>query len=484
MFRATALCAGLWLAGCTVGPDFHSPNDNAPAHWWGGAPAPGASTLSYGGEVDAHWWNRFHDAELSSLIARLARQNLDLQSATERIRQGRAQQRIAAAQGLPNLDAEGEYQRIRPSTQAGPKLFQLAPNAPEQFDLWQDDLSASWEVDLFGRVRREVEARRAETQAAIEMRHGIALMTVADLADDYLRLRATEEMERITAQAVENARHNVALVHDQVSNGVATTLDISDAIAQRAEIEAGEPPLRATKARLINAIGVLLAEPPRALDAELRAPALTPGVPPRVPIGLPGELARRRPDIRQAEARLHEATAQTGVAVANFYPRLRLTGQIGTQALQFPQLFNLTSGYYMVGPTIDLPIFEGGRLRATLRLRQSQQRQAAIAYRATLLQAWQEADTALTNYAEAQHRQAAITEAVANNREALRVARLRYQQGATDFLNVLTAQGALLRTQNTLAQSELDVNTNLVAIYRALGGGWQDSDAAPPLPQE
>lgn len=468
-----AVSSACYLAGCTVGPDFHRPDPGAPAAWWRSSPADVGSAPVPGGTVDASWWNEFHDPELSSLVTRLAKQNIDLQSAAERVRQAREQRRIAASQGLPNLDAEGLYQRIRPSTTLAPKLFELAPGAPEQFDVWQDDLSASWEVDLFGRVRRAVEARHADTEAAIEARHGVALMAVADLAQDYMQLRGAQAMEAVTLANLADAEENAALVRNRYGNGVSTTLDIANAEAQRATIEADLPPLRATEARLINAIGYLLAEPPRALDAELRTPGAQPPVPPNVPIGLPGELARRRPDIREAEARLHAATAETGVAVANFYPDLRLTGQIGSQSLQFPQLFNLTSGYYMVGPQLDLPIFEGGRLRAMLRLRKSEQQQAALAYRNTVLQAWQDADNALTLYAEAQHRRGRIAEAVQNDRVALSAARQRYAQGAVDYLNVLTVQDALLQNEERLTQSDMEVETDLVTLYRALGGGWK-----------
>ena len=468
------------LAGCTAGPDFHPPDDHAPAAWWGGPADPFGSPPTsggptFGGTVDAAWWTRFQDPELTSLVGRLARQNLDLQSAAERVEQGRAQRRIAASQGLPTLDANGLYDRVRTSPPVIKSLFVPAPGAPIQYDLFQGDLSSAWELDLFGRVRRAVEARRADTAAAIEARHAIALMAISDLAQDYMQLRGAQASEAITQASLDDAERNVALVRSQFANGAGTTLDVANAEAQRATIAADLPPLRAMAASLVDAIGELLAEPPRALEREL-GPAAQPTVPPTVPIGLPAELARRRPDVREAEARLHAATAETGVAVADFYPDIRLSGQIGTQALQFPQSFNLYSGYFLVGPTVDLPIFEGGRLRATLRLRRSQQREAAISYRSTVLQAWQDVDDALTAYEEAQHRRDSLAEAARQGALALDVARQRYRQGAVDFLNVLTAQQALLQDQNSLASSTTQIETDLVALYRALGGGWEIAD--------
>lgn len=466
------------LGGCTVGPDFHPPANQAPVRWWGAAPTNVSSTATYGGTVDTSWWDSFHDSELSSLVGRLARQNLELQVAGERVEQARQQRRIAASRGLPNIDAQGNYNRVRLPPQVLSTFVMPKPTAPEAFDLFQDDLSASWEVDLFGRVRRQVEAERANTEATVEARRSVALMAVSDLAQDYMQLRGTQAMEAITTASIADADANTALVRNQFANGVSTTLDMANAKAQRDSIAANLPPLRAAEAQLINAIGLLLAEPPRALEAELQQPAGQPPVPPTVPIGLPSELARRRPDIRAAEARLHAATAATGVAVADFYPDVRLTGQIGTQALRFPELFNLMSGMYMVGPSVDLPIFEGGRLRATLRLRRSEQREAAISYHSTVLQAWQDVDNALTAYTEAQNRRRQIANAVQQNKVALAAARQRYQQGVVDYLNVLAAQGALFQTENSLADSDAQIETDLVTLYRALGGGWQVADGS------
>ncbi len=472
----TALAAALAvLAGCTVGPDFHRPAGYAPTQWWRPAPDRVGSAPTFGGAVDAAWWTRFGDPELSSLVDRLARQNLDLQAAAERVEQGRAQRRIAASRGLPNLDANSLYNRVRTAPPLLEALVVPAPGAPTQFDFYENDLSSSWEIDLFGRVRREVEAQRANTEAAIEARHAIALMAISDLAQDYMQLRGTQATEAITRASLADADRDVLLVRDQFAQGTGTTLDLANARSQRAAIAANLPTLRAAEASLVNAMGYLLGEPPGALQGEL-GPAEQPLVPPEVPIGLPGELARRRPDVREAEARLHAATAETGVAVADFYPDVRLTGQIGTQALQFPQVFNLISGYYMVGPTVDVPIFEGGRLRATLHLRRSQQREAAITYRSTVLQAWQDVDNALTAYVEAQRRRDSVAEAVTQSGLALEAARQRYRQGAIDFLNVLAAQNAVLQNQSTLANSNTQIETDLVALYRALGGGWEIAD--------
>ena len=474
-----AVVLAVVLGGCTVGPDFSAPASDAPGHWWGPPAAPGTSNVvTFGGEVDATWWDQFHDPELSSLVGRLAAQNLDLQAAAERVQQGRAQRQITASQGLPHVDANGSYERMRSSPTGPVSLFQPVPGAPYEFDQWTDSLSASWELDLFGRVRRAVEADQANTATAIEARHGIALMEMADVAQDYLQLRGTQALETSALANLGNAQRNVALVRTRFANGVSTTLDIANAEAQRATIESTLPQLRTEKARLVNAIGLLLGQAPRTLEAELLRDDASPLIPPSVAIGLPADLARRRPDIREAEARLHAATAETGVAVASFYPDVKLMGQAGTQSLQFTETFNLHSSFFAVGPAIDIPIFEGGRLRGQLHLRKSEQRQAAIAYHATVLRAWQEADDALTAYDQAQRRGDAIAEAVKQNTVALAAARQRYAQGAIDFLNVIVSENAVLQSQNTLASTRTQIAIDLVGIYKALGGGWQIADAA------
>ena len=467
------------LAGCTVGPDFHPPAAAGLQEW----PPERADVASrtVAAPVDPQWWNGFADPTLSSLVARVARQNLDLQSAAERILQGRAQREVVASQGLPQIAGQSSYMRTRLSPTGDPvALVVPAPGAPLEFDLFQNGLSSSWELDLFGRVRRGVEAANADTQADIEDRHGLALSAIADLAQDYLQLRGVQAEQAIAQRNLALAQSDTALVGRRFADGVATTLDLAQARAQQSTIAATVPPLRAQEAALINAIGLLLGEAPRALDAELRPPSGQPAVPPSVPIGLPATLVRRRPDVRQAEARLHAATARTGVAVAEFYPDVTLMGNFALQSLRFKDAFSLYSRAFQVGPTVSLPLFEGGRLRGTLRLRESQQREAAISFRRTLLQAWAEVDNALTAYAEAQRRRSAVADAAAQNAVALQVARQRYAAGVVDYLNVNASQSQLLQSENDLAGSDTRIATELVTLYRALGGGWEIADTTGP----
>jgi NodT family efflux transporter outer membrane factor (OMF) lipoprotein len=290
-------------------------------------------------------------------------------------------------------------------------------------------------------------------------------------------LRGTQNRLGISKRNLHLAEENVELVNTRFGNGVATTLDVAQARAQQATIAATLPPLRAREAELINAIGLLLGEAPRALEAELRhSPQIMPRLPRKVAVGLPGTIVRRRPDVREAEARLHEATAQTGVAVANFYPDVTLNGAASVESLHLSNLFSPASAAFAVGPSVSMPIFEGGRLRGALALSESRQREAAIFFKETVLRAWKEVDDALTNFREAQRRRMDIARSVTENQSALRAARQRYSEGATNFLDVTATQAQLLQSENDLSDSDTQIATDLVNVYRALGGGWEFAD--------
>jgi NodT family efflux transporter outer membrane factor (OMF) lipoprotein len=466
---------GIGLSGCTVGPDYERPEmKEAPKRSALNGESVPSRTVE--GAVDIVWWKSFRDFQLSSLVERLVAQNLDLETAAERVIQSMAQRRVAASQGLPHIEGQssGTYNRASPNGLIS--LFVPAPGAPLDYALFRDGLTSSWQLDLFGRVRRAVEAADAATLAAVENRHGVALAAVAELAQGYMQLRGIQNRLGIAKRNLRLAEENVELVNKRFGDGVATTLDLAQARAQQATIAATLPPLRTQEAELINVIGLLLGYAPRALETELRRSQIMPRVPRKVPVGLPGSLVRRRPDVREAEARLHEATAQTGVAVANFYPDVTLNGAVGVESLHVSNLFTPTSTTFALGPAVSIPIFEGGRLRGTLALSESRQREAAIIFQRTVLRAWKEVDDAITAYREAQLRRADVARSVTENQAALNAARQRYQEGAIDFLNVITAQAQLLQSENDLADSDTQIATYLVNLYRALGGGWEVLD--------
>jgi NodT family efflux transporter outer membrane factor (OMF) lipoprotein len=465
------------LIGCTVGPDYQSPEarEESRRSALDGESVPSRTVE---GAIDTVWWKSFRDSELSLLVERLAAQNLDLKTAAERVVQSVAQRRVAAAQGLPHIEGQSlsTYNRVSPN---GPiSEFVPAPGSTLDYAHFQDGLTSAWQLDLFGRVRRAVEAADANTLAAVENRHGVALAAVAELAQSYMQLRGTQNRLEIAKRNLRLSEENVELVNTRFRNGVATTLDMAQARAQQATIAATVPPLRAREAELINAIGLLLGEAPRALEAQLRRARIIPRVPRKVPVGLPGTSVRRRPDVREAEARLHQATAQTGVAVANFYPDVTLNGAVSVESLHLSNLFTPASTAFTVGPSISIPIFEGGQLRGALALSESRQREAAVFFQETVLRAWKEVDDALTDYREAQRRRIDVARSVSENQSALQAARQRYSEGATNFLDVTSTQAQLLQSENDLSDSDTQIATDLVNLYRALGGGWEIADVA------
>jgi NodT family efflux transporter outer membrane factor (OMF) lipoprotein len=475
---------GIALSGCTVGPDYQSPEmKEAPTRL---APTGGdVSSRTVEDAVDIVWWKSFRDDQLSSLVERLAGQNLDLHTAAERVIQSAAQRQVAASAGLPHIEGQSSAAYNGASPNGVLSLLTPAPGAPLDYGLFKDGLTSSWELDLFGRVRRAVEAADANTLAAVENRHGVALAAIAELAQSYMQLRGTQKLLEIAKRHLRIVEENEELVNTRFANGIATTLDLAQARAQQATIAATLAPLRSREVELINAIGLLLGDTPRALEAELRRAQILPHVPRVAAAGLSGTLVRHRPDVREAEARLHEATAETGVAVANFYPEVALNGAVGIESLRLSNLFSPVSATFAVGPSISIPIFEGGQLRGALALRESRQREAATFFHETVLRAWKEVDDALTAYREAQNRRADVARSVTENKVALQAARQRYSEGAIDFLNVNATQTLLLQSENDLADSDTQIATYLVDLYRALGGGWEVADVArDPAPRQ
>jgi NodT family efflux transporter outer membrane factor (OMF) lipoprotein len=488
----TAMSSLLLLGGCTVGPDFTNPNWASPTSWFTERtkPAPAPSRV-VAEPIDPAWWNLFNDKTLSALEARVAAQNLDVQVAEIRLAESRAERGVVGAAQFPTVNGNASYVRQQASNRGVfTKLGKNAVGATdangtvggagaitgvriEPFEAYQYGFDASWELDLWGRVARSVESADSSMDASAEEQRAVLLTNLAEVARDYMELRGAQARLQIARDNLKIAQDNQHLVRQRAEGGMTTDLDVANASAQVATTAAEIPALEQQEAQLINALSLLLGQPPQALAAELHQARPVPPVPPTVPVGLPSELARRRPDIREAEAQLHAATADIGVAVASFYPSFSLSGSMGIQALRPTNLFNWNALQYAFGPTLNIPIFEGGRLKATLELRKAQQREAAVKYQQVVLKAWHEVDNALTAYETEQRRREQLTEAVRENARALSLAQSRYREGVANFLDVLVAQRSLLATQELLALSTTQVSDNLVAIYKALGGGWE-----------
>ncbi len=484
-----AMLAALLMSGCySVGPDFTPPDPLLPRASFFGKPAPqsaaatAAALPSSSTVTDAAWWRTFHDPTLTLLAERVAGANLDVQTATVRLNESRAQRGVAAAAGLPSVNGNAEYQRELYSKNgvlslAGPTLV-VPP-----ISVWQTGFDASWELDIWGQVRRQVEAADAQVENAEYQRRDLLVSALAELARDYMDLRGAQAQVAILNDNLKSASEILELTRTRTAKGLTSGLDVENAAALVESIRAELPSLENQVDIDINAISLILDEQPGALKGELAGVKPIPPTPPRAPLGVPSELARRRPDIRAAEAQLHAATADIGVAVADFYPSVKLNGNLELNALSLNKIFRGSSLQYVAGPSVELPIFEGGRLTSTLNLRSAQQEEAAIYYHKTVLQAWHDVVNALNAFAAEQRRRDGLKAEVEHSRQALSLSRVRYANGVADFITVLDAERTLLQSQQQLAQSTTAVSSNLIQLYKALGGGWEQTfPEEPPQP--
>jgi NodT family efflux transporter outer membrane factor (OMF) lipoprotein len=479
---ATVLLAGA-AAACTVGPNFKPPSPDAPAAWSAmSAPPPaGQTSRPVAAPVDAaRWWTGFNDTELTTLVERAAAANLDAQAAVLRIAEARAQRDVTAAGEWPSLNANASDQinRLSESTPTGALFSKVGQfglkgvSIPNPYTQYQLGFDASWELDLFGRVRRQVEAAKAQQAAALEDSRDALVSLAGEVGRAYVDLRAAQAKRATTQATIDTEGALLDLAGKRRRSGLSSEVDVDQAAAEAASAKAALPLLDRQISQDINRLSLLLALPPGALKAELEAAQPIPPVPPAVPVGLPADLARRRPDIRAAEARLHAAVAQQGAAVADLFPRITLGGQAGLQSERLSTLMDWASRFAVAGPSIELPIFDAGRRRATVRLQDVRAKEAALDYRRTVLTALHEVDDALSAYADDQARLAALTETAARDQDAFDLARARYKSGLGDFIVVLDAQRTLEQNQLALLDASAAVSTDLVVLYKALGGGW------------
>ncbi|MDX5930413.1 efflux transporter outer membrane subunit [Acidiphilium acidophilum] len=495
-----ALLTALALTGCALGPNFHQPKPHTAASFLTNRPAITAPDGVSQGKVDLAWWRSFQDPDLTSLENAAIRQNLDVRIATQRLAEAQAQAQIEGATLYPNLNFAGSLTREGPSKKgvftalsgsgsntststnaastAGGSASSIGGggipgSAIQPFNLFQYGFSSVFDFDLWGKNRRAVEASLAAVQASRDARRAVLLNTEAEVAQTYINLRAEQTVLRITEDNLKSADHIAGLTGERAQAGLANALDVADAQAQAASIRSKLPALHAAIDADINQLSLLLGRGPEALRAELITPGSVPPVPPVVPIGLPSQLLQRRPDVREASAKLHEATAEIGVAKADFFPDISLSGSVSLQALQFSNLNQLAAVTYAIGPQITLPIFEGGKLTGQLHLRTAEQKAAAIDYAKTVLTAFHQVDNALTAYDQEQNTYAALRTEVTESERALGLAQERYREGLADYLQVLTAQQTALTATQAEAESLAQVSTDLVKLYQALGGGWQ-----------
>jgi NodT family efflux transporter outer membrane factor (OMF) lipoprotein len=470
----------LVLTGCTVGPNYRPPEPKAPDAW-----AETADDIAAGEATVVSWWTLFEDPQLTDLVGRAVRSNQNLKLAQARIRQAQAQRMVAAAAGLPSLDASGSYTRYSRSGSAfgsttGGAAGGLSPTAfGSGGDLYQAGVDGNWNLDVFGGVRRSVEAANANIGAAQEDLRDTLVTLLGQVATNYFTIRGNQRRIAVALDNLRTQEDTVRVAQGRLEAGLGSRLEVAQAETLLATTESQLPALEISVRQAIHQLGVLIGSEPESLLPELLEPRLLVRPPVEVPVGLPADLLRRRPDIRRAERQLAAATAQVGVAVADLFPKLSLTGGYGYQSTNASSLVTPGSEYWNWGPGLTLPLFSGGQIRGNIQVQTAIQEQALATYENTVLTALQSVEDAITAYTQTEAARASLTRAVDASREATQISQDLYQKGLVDFLNVLQSETSLYQAQDRLMQNEQQTLTSLVALFQALGGGWEVLAAEP-----
>ena len=455
-------------SGCAVGPRYKRTPPSVPDQW--SVEQVRGTTTS---DPVEQWWTSFHDPEFDKLIREAVEANLDLRLAVARLSEVRAARGIAKSALFPTIEATASATRNRQL------VFTPSPGSrspgfvPVEFSNFQAGFDASWELDVFGHVRRGLEAASADVTAAREERQAVLVSVLGELGRTYSELRGFQLRLDIAEKNIRTQQDTVSLTEVRAKAGLATELDVARAKAQLDTTASVIPTLQSGVEISIHRLSVILGQEPSSLRSELLPRAPVAVLPPELPVGLPSGLLERRADLREAEAKVMAATARVAGAKADFFPRFLL---VGTAARQASQLHELTLGLgnvFGAGPAISLPIFTGGRLRSELHVQDSRLEQAVISYRAAVLSALEETEDDLVNYSQEQSRRERLEDAVASDEQSVRLSTETYRAGLTDFLTVLDAERELYVNEDLLAQSRTAQAVNLIALYKALGGGWQ-----------
>ena len=501
------------LAACTVGPRYLPPE--TPDGTWRDPVVRSDGIVTEASNPDPLWWQEFNDPVLIRLMNLSIAVNPSLQESVLRVTEAHQNEIAAAAAGLPTLGADGSYMRQQlglksllvsggayaplgdlasaksPLNQISPGLGNrvssdlggLLNSFTEPVNFFQYGLASSWELDLFGRVRRSVEVAKAETQAQVEATNDGLVMLESEVGQTYLELRLYQLLAMEQQQTIHTSQVSLNLTLQRDQLGLTSDLDVEQARTQLLTYQSQLPNDLKEAQQAINELNMLAGQPPGTLDVMLNMPEPFPSIPKLIGVGLPAGLARRRPDVRQAEAELHAATANIGVAVASFYPDIALTGSIGYRSIDASLLTNWASLFYSAGPTIMLPIFQGGRLTAGLRLAHAQQAQAALNYRATVLNALREVENGLVSFRSDKLMRDEIAATVLSAGHTYALAKTRYGLGLSDYLQVMDAERTLVSQQQQLLRANAALGSDVIAIFVALGGGWQLSVENIPIPK-
>jgi NodT family efflux transporter outer membrane factor (OMF) lipoprotein len=460
---ASRLTLLLLVAGCTtVGPDYIPPEVSTPPQWTaeleGGLTAKRVDTQAL-----ANWWTTLHDPILSDLIERAVAGNLDVKEARARIREARARRGVSQADRFPTIDTTGSASQNRSSEEAG---------SGETRELYAVGFDASWELDLFGSVRRSVEAAEADLQASKEDLRDVLVSLLAEVALNYVEVRSFQTRVSITEANLNKQEETYNITQWRFQAGLTTQLDVEQAKYNLEQTRSQIPTLQTKLEQARNRLAVLLGQHPGFLNDALAGKKAIPVAPFEVAVGVPADVLRRRPDVRRAERRLAAQTAQVGVATAQLYPKLSLMGSIGLEALSLGNLFSSGAQTSAIASNIGWTMFDAGRIRQNIKVQTALQEQALIQYEAAVLGALEEVENALVAFVDEQARRRSLAEAAQAAQRAVDFAQSQYSSGVVDFSNVLDAERSMLLLQDQLAISEGEVTSNLITLYKALGGGW------------
>jgi len=457
------------VSGCAVGPDYHPPNFAEPKQF-----ANAAATGMTSENTEIRWWEKFGDKLLNELVNDGFRSNPDLRIATAKLREARAARLLSQFDLFPTVNAvASDKQQIRSQGQFGDSF-----NRGADFNLVNIGFDATWELDFFGRIRRSIEAQTSETESFDAERRDVIVSLVAELARNYFELRGTQHQLFVAKKNAENQAATLKYTEARLRGGQGTALDTARAEEQLNSTLAIIPPLESSIRRSIHRLSVLVGKTPEQLYGKLLSEAPLPVAPAIVAIGDPAKLLQRRTDIRVAERTLAASTARIGIATADLFPRVTFVGSVALEARNISGLGALGSDAYSFGPSIRWAAFDLGRVYTRIKAADAHAEASLAAYEKTVLSALEETENALVDFGKLQQRRDYYHAAVTAGEKAAHLARLRYQDGVSDFLAVLDAERRLLETQNTLAQTETETATALVAVYKALGGGWEWEKAA------
>jgi NodT family efflux transporter outer membrane factor (OMF) lipoprotein len=462
-----------WLAtACAMGPKYAPPNVAVPPTF---AEAPVGTIDAVGRPSLDRWWTAFRDPMLDDLVRRAIDGNLDLKIAAARVREARAIRGIAASVALPQVDATGSLARGQRSEAVPPFKATVdagvSPFGPRTQNAFEVGFDAGWEIDVFGGVRRDVEAAVAQVQSAQESQRDVLVTLLGDMARTYAELRGTQRQLEILSGTVRSQRDTLDLAQARFDAGLGTALDAERAEGLLAATTSRQPELERVVRRDIFRLGVLLGKNVTELLTELERPMPVPQSP-ELPVALPSELLSRRPDLRRVEREVAVATARVGVARADLFPRFSITGSFGRRSEDVVDLGSGTSQFWFLVPGVRWPVLSGGRIRANIRVQDARQEQTVVQYEKAVLTAVEEVENALSAQSRERRRLEFLRTSVGAHRRALDLAMDRYTSGLENFLSVLDAQRTLYAAEDSLAQSETNTVVSMIAVYKALGGGW------------